>query len=138
MDGVAHPCREPRRRNDMANETSGSEGSSPDDVERDEEEELEEMIEHMDRPLGSDLPGTTAEEQRRGPSLERRTQSERPERPQERSVVLSEEDASDDEPELIGEESEEEASSPEERAVHERPNAPGGVWEEGDDYVEGE
>jgi hypothetical protein len=122
----------------MANDRSGSEGPSPDDVDRDEEEELEKMIEQMDRPLGSDLPGTTAEEQRRGPSLERRTQSERPDRPEDRSVVLSEEDAQDDEPELIGEESDDEASSPEERAVHERSNAPGGVWEEGDDYVEGE
>jgi hypothetical protein len=122
----------------MPNDRSGSEGPSPDDVDRDEEEELEETIEQMDRPMGSDLPGTTAEEQRRGPSLERRTQSERPERPEDRSVVLFEEDEPDEEPELIGEEGDDEASSPEERAVHERPNAPGGVWEEGDDYVEGE
>jgi hypothetical protein len=120
----------------MANDESGSEGPSPDDVDRDEEEELEEMIEQMDRPMGSDQPGITADEQRRGPSLERRTRSERPDRPEDRSVVLSEEEAQDDEPELIGEDAEADPSSPEERAVHERSNAPGGVWEEGDDYVE--
>jgi hypothetical protein len=120
----------------MANERPGSKGSQPDDVDRDEEEELEEEIEQMDRPMGSDLPGTTAEEQLRGPSLERRTHIEHPDRPQDPGVVLSEEDETDDEPEMIGEESDEEASSPEERAVHERSTAPGGVWEEGDDYVD--
>jgi hypothetical protein len=120
----------------MPNDRNESEGPPPTEVDDDPEDELEELIEQMDRPMGSDLTGTTAEEQLRGASLEERTRGTRSERREDAGVALSEDDAPDDEPQLIGEEGDPEETSPEERAMHVRPDAPGGVWEEGDDYVE--
>jgi hypothetical protein len=105
-----------------------------------EEEELEIQIEQMDHPLGTEQWGTTAEEQRRGASLQERTSPDGPHgRRDDRGLQLSEEDVPDEESQLVGEASDDEESSdvsPEERAMHEDRDAPGGVWREGDDYVD--
>ena len=125
---------EPNRRNE-------SEGPSPSDADSYEEEELEIEIEQMDRPLGSDRRGTTAEEQRRGASLEETSPDGQYGRREDRGMQLAEDDAPDDEPQLLGEVSDDDESpgsdvSPEERAMHEDPAGRGGVWREGDDYVD--
>jgi len=112
----------------------GSDGPPP--TEADDEEELEELIEGLDRPMGTESLGTTAAEQRRGPSLEERTRETR-ERRDDEGITLAEEDEPDDEPELLGEEAPDEATSPEERAMHVRPEAPGGTWDEDDGYGDG-
>jgi hypothetical protein len=121
------------------NNRSQADGPSPTDSDQDAQDDLETMIEEMDRPMGSDLTGTTADEERRGPSLEERTAQERTRRPgRRRGVELIEDAAEDDEAELIGDEGDDddEVQAPEEQAMREVDDAPGGTWHEGDDYVE--
>ena len=114
---------------------SEAEGPPPSDTDSDAEDRLEEMIEDLDRPMGSDLPETTPEEQRRGPSLEMRTRTTRDDRPRSGGITLSEEEEEDEEPEMIGEETEPTDTAPEARAMRTRTDAPGGVWNEKDDYI---
>jgi len=107
----------------------GSDGPA----EPDDEEELEDLIEGLDRPMGTEALGTTAAEQRRGPSLEERTRETR-DRREDGGITLAEEDEPDDEPELVGEDAPDEATAPEERAMHVREEAPGGTWDTDDGY----
>ncbi len=122
---------------DREHNRSQADGPEPAGSDQDAEDDLETMIEQMDRPMGSDLTGTTAEEQRRNPSLEERTAREGARRVErQEGIELTEDAAEDDEAELIGEEAEEgEAEAPEERAMREADDAPGGTWHDGDDYV---
>jgi len=83
--------------------------------------------------MGTESTGTTAEEQRRGPSLEERTRQAGGRR-DDRGVTLEEEDRPDDEPELVGDEAPDDPTSPEEQAVHVRDEAPGGTWDDDDGY----
>jgi hypothetical protein len=119
---------------------SKADGPTPADSDQDAEDDLETMIEEMDRPMGSDLTGTTAGEQRRNPSLEERVSRERARRVDRvEGIELVEDAAEDDEAELIGDEAESDDGdvlSPEERAMREVGDAPGGTWHDGDDYVE--
>jgi hypothetical protein len=117
---------------------SDADGPAPSDSDQDAEDDLETMIEEMDRPMGSDLTGTTAEEQLRDPSLEERIAREGSRRvDRAEGIELAEDAAEDDEPELIGDEAEngDEVVAPEERAMRETRDAPGGTWHDGDDYV---
>jgi hypothetical protein len=117
---------------------SEADGPWPAGSDQNAEDDLETMIEQMDRPMGSDLTGTTADEQRRGPSLEERVARERTTRERRSEGVELVEDAAEDvEAELIGDEAEgdEDVEAPEERAMREVDDAPGGTWREGDDYV---
>ena len=115
-----------------------SDGPPPNPSDQDEQEELEEEIEQMDRPLGAE-DHTTAEEGLEGDSLDERLRREVPDRggrrPEEPTSIL-EEDEPDGEPELIGELGESERIvSPEEAAMHVRDRAPGAT-DHPDDYVE--
>src|SRR5881397_4137702 len=87
--------RRQNRRREMAepNRRNESEGPSPSDADSYEEEELEIQIEQMDRPLGSDRRGTTAEEQRRGASLEETSPDGQYGRREDRGMQLAEDDA---------------------------------------------
>jgi hypothetical protein len=111
-----------------------TERGSDESVQPDDEEELEDLIEGLDRPMGTEALGTTAAEQRRGPSLEERTREGGERRQGDEGVTLAEEDEPDDEPELVGEEAPDEARAPEERAMHVREEAPGGTWDADDGY----
>jgi hypothetical protein len=114
-------------------------GPSPNPSDDDVLEEMEEEIEEMDRPLGVD-DHTTASEQREGDSLDERVAREVPDRGGRRpteSTTIAEEDAPDDEAELVGEGAEVEGTAPEEAAMHVRDRAPG-VTDHPDDYVEPE
>lgn len=118
---------------------SEADGPSPAGSDQDAENDLETMIERMDRPMGSDLTGTTADEQRRNPSLQERTAREHGRRVRRDDGIELVEDASeDDESELIGDEGEGDGDleAPEERAMRAVQDVPGGTWHEGDDYVE--
>jgi hypothetical protein len=114
-------------------------GPSPNSSDDDMSEEMEEEIEEMDRPVGVD-DHTTASEQREGDSLDERVAREVPDRGGRRpteSTTIAEEDAPDDEAELVGEGAEVEGTAPEEAAMHVRDRAPG-VTDHPDDYVEPE
>jgi hypothetical protein len=124
--------------NDREHTRSEADGPPPSGSDQDAEDDLETMIEEMDRPMGSDLTGTTAAEQRRDPSLEERTAREGARRVgRSEGIELIEDAAEDDEAELIGDEAEGDGEdpSPEERAMREVEDAPGGTWREDDDYV---
>jgi hypothetical protein len=124
--------------NEREHNRSEADGPSPAGSDQDAENDLETMIERMDRPMGSDLTGTTAGEQRRNPSLEERTAREGARRSRrEEGIELMEDAAEDDESELIGDEGEGDGDveAPEERAMREVQDVPGGTWREGDDYV---
>jgi hypothetical protein len=114
-------------------------GPSPNPSDDDVLEEMEEEIEERDRPLGVE-DHTTASEQREGDSLDERVAREVPDRGGRRPpepTTIAEEDAPDDEAELVGEGVEVEGTAPEESAVHVRDRAPG-VTDHPDDYVEPE
>jgi hypothetical protein len=102
------------------------------------EEELEEDIAAMDRPLGAE--GRTTASEQHGRTLDEALGQERPERsrdhPREDGVLL-ERDEPDDEPQLLGEEAEGEGSmSAEEAAVHEVDDPPGAADDANDGYDE--
>jgi hypothetical protein len=114
------------------------EGPPPSPSDQDPLEELEEEIELMDRPLGAD-ERTTATEGVEGDTLDERLAREVPDqggrRPAE-PTTLAEDDAPDEEPELVGEPAEADGIvAPEEAAIHVRNMAPGAT-DHPDDYVE--
>jgi hypothetical protein len=114
-----------------------SDGPSPNPSDQDPLEELEEEIEQMDRPLGVD-ERTTAAETVEGDTLDERLAREVPETGGRRpagSTTIAEDDAPDEEAELIGEVAGLEGTAPEESAMHVRNEAPGATDHE-DDYVE--
>jgi hypothetical protein len=118
---------------------SEADGPSPAGSDQDAEDDLETMIGRMDRPMGSDLTGTTADEQRRNPSLEERTAREGGRRVRrDEGIELLDDAAEDDESELIGDEGEGDGDveAPEERAMREVEDVPGGTWHDGDDYLD--
>jgi hypothetical protein len=93
-------------------------------------EALEEVIEHADRASGAESFGTTADEQERGEPFDARLAEERTDRPiRDTDLGLVDEDAPDDEPELIGEAVGERDPfvAPEESAMSVRDEAPGAV-----------
>jgi hypothetical protein len=114
-------------------------GPSPNPSDDDVLEEMEEEIEDMDRPLGAE-DRTTASEQREGDTMDERLAREMPDqgvgrRPAEPSTI-SEEDAPDEESELIGETADAGGrAGPEEAAMRIRRDAPGAT-DHPDDYVE--
>jgi len=113
------------------------------DAADDPEERLEDLIESLDRPLGMD-DRTTASEQREGDTLdeelarETRTRERNDLGDPKRYEALTEEDQPDDEPELIGEETEQvDGSVPaEEAAMRVADEAPGGADDPNDGYDE--
>jgi hypothetical protein len=102
------------------------------------EEELEEDIAEMDRPLGAD--GRTAASEQRGRTLDEALGQEQPERwrdPPREDRVLLDRDEPDEEPQLLGEEADGEGSmSAEEAAVHEVDDPPGAADDANDGYDE--
>jgi len=107
-------------------------------LDADEGEELEAEILRANRPYGADRHGVTAEEAREGDSLERELALEGPDGPSaEGSFELSEDDAPDDESELVGDGTDEHDPfvAPEETALTVRDDAPGAT-DHADDYVE--
>jgi hypothetical protein len=128
------------RMDERAHHRSEGDGPAPTGSDQDAEDDLETMIEQMDRPMGSDLTGTTAGEQRRNPSLTERVAQERARRVDRvEGIELVEDAAEDEEAELVGDEAESDDGdvlAPEERAMREAKDVPGGSWHDGDDYVE--
>jgi hypothetical protein len=101
-------------------------------------EGLEEMIEHADRPLGTESFGTTADEQERGEPLDSRLAEERADRPiRDASLGIIDQDVPDEESELVGEAVGERDPfvAPEEAAMSVREEAPGAV-DHPDDHAE--
>lgn len=119
-------------------------GSGPgvdpdDDPEGDPGEELEAMIEQADHAFGSESFGTTAEEQERGESLDQRLAEEQPSRPTvDAELAIEDTDEPDDESELVGDASIEHDpfAAPEEAGMTVRDDAPGGIDNPNDEYVE--
>jgi hypothetical protein len=113
-------------------------GPPPNPSDEDPLEELEEEIEHMDRPLGVD-EHTTAAEALEGDSLDERLAREMPDRGGRRPpepTTIADEDGPDLEPELVGEAVEAGGvAAPEEAAMRVRERPPGATDHE-DDYVE--
>jgi hypothetical protein len=113
-------------------------GPSPNPSDDDVLEEMEEEIELMERPVGVDQR-TTATEGLEGDTLDERLAREVPDRGGRRTPepsTIAEEDAPDDEPELVGDEAEAgDRPSPEESAMRVRDDAPG-VTDHDDDYTE--
>jgi hypothetical protein len=113
-------------------------GPSPNSSDDDVLEEMEEEIELMERPVGVDQR-TTATEGLEGDTLDERLAREVPDRGGRRTPepsTVAEEDAPDDEPELVGDEAEAgDRPSPEESAMRVRDDAPG-VTDHDDDYTE--
>jgi len=110
-------------------------GSDDDPV---EDDDLESLIEHADRPFASESFGTTADEQRAGETLDERLSEERPEgRTWDEELEIEDLDEPDDEPELIGRAtvSRDPFGAPEEAAMSVRDDAPGGVDNPEDEYV---
>ena len=108
----------------------------PDD---DAGEGLEAMIEQADHAFGAESFGTTAEEERRGESLDQRLAEERPERRRsDTELAIETTDEPDDEAQLVADATIEREAyvAPEESAMTVRDTAPGGVDHEGDEYVE--
>ena len=116
-----------------------ADGPPPNPSDADPLEELEIAIEDLERPLGSD-ERTTAAEGLEGETLDERLSREVPDqgigrRPTDLSTI-SEEDAPDDEPELVGDAVDAGSRpSPEEAAMRIRTDGPG-LTDHGDDYVE--
>jgi hypothetical protein len=109
----------------------------------DQQETLEDLITHLDGPMGADGP-TTAAEQRRGESLEEALAREaKPSDDDElggakRFEVLSEVDAPDDEPQLLGGETAQVDGwlAAEEAAMQVVEDAPGATSDASDGYVD--
>jgi hypothetical protein len=103
-------------------------------------EALEEMIEHADRPLGTESFGTTADEQERGEPIDSRLARERTDRPTlDAELGIIDEDVPDDESEMVAEAIGERNPfvAPEESAMSVREEAPGAV-DHPDDHGEGD
>lgn len=97
------------------------------------------MIEQADHAFGSESFGTTAEEQERGESLDQRLAEEQPSRPTvDAELAIEDTDEPDDESELVGDASIEHDpfAAPEEAAMTVRDDAPGGIDNPDDEYVE--
>jgi hypothetical protein len=113
-------------------------GPSPNGSDDDPMAELEEEIEDMDRPQGSD-ERTTAAESLRGDTMDERLAREEPDRgqrPARPAVTMIEGDEPDTEPELVGEGAEPDGRmSPEEAAMHVTSGA-AGATDHPDDYVD--
>jgi hypothetical protein len=93
-------------------------------------EALEEMIEHADRPFGTESFGTTADEQERGEPIDSRLAKERTDRPTlDAELGIIDEDVPDDESEMVAEAVGERNPfvAPEESAMSVREEAPGAV-----------
>lgn len=114
-------------------------GANPDGgYEDDVEEYTEELIEHAEGPMATF--GTTAEEERRGRSLDSRLAAEGAVGPTERDdLEMLDESGTDDEGEMVGEAADEHDPflSPEDAAMSVRDTAPGAV-DHPDDYVDEE
>ena len=109
------------------------------DPEDDAGEGFEAMIEQADHAFAAESFGTTVEEERRGESLDQRLSEEQPDRPpRDIELAIEDEDAPDDEPELVANATIEREPylAPEEAAMTVRDDAPGAVDHEGDEYVE--
>jgi hypothetical protein len=94
-----------------------------DDSEGDPGEQLEAMIEQADHPFATESFGTTAEEESRGESLDRRLAQEQQGEPLVDAVlVIEDSDEPDEESEMVGTASLEHDPfiAPEEAAVHVR------------------
>ncbi len=119
----------------MEERTEGD-GPPPNPSDQDPLEELEEEIEQMDRPLGAE-ERTTAAESLEGDTMDERLARETPDqggrRPAE-TTTLAEEDAPDDEAELVGEAADVGGTALEEAAMHVRDRAPGAT-DHPDNYV---
>jgi hypothetical protein len=106
-----------------------------------QQEEIEDLITHLDEPLGAE-GRTTAAEQRQGITLDEALKRERaPDHDlgEPKTVdVLIELDEPDHEPELVGDATEQVESwvSPEEAAIHEVEDAPGATDDASDGYVD--
>lgn len=119
--------------------TDHAEGDGPSlgPSDQDPLEALEEEIEQMDRPVGVD-ERTTATESLEGDTMSERLARETPDRGgrlPESSTTIAEDDAQDEESELIGEAADVGGTAPEEAAMHVRDLAPGAT-DHPDDYVE--
>jgi len=109
----------------------------------DQQETLEDLITHLDEPMGAD-GHTTAAEQRRGESLEDALAREAPPNDDDelggpkRFEVLSEVDAPDDEPQLLGGETAQVDGwlAAEEAAMQVVEDAPGATSDASDGYVD--
>jgi hypothetical protein len=112
-------------------------GRQPDGgFEADVEQHDEELIEHAEGPMATF--GTTAEEQRRGQSLDSRLADEGAGSPTETDdLEVFGDDRTDDEPEMVGEAATEQDPflAPEDAAMSIRERAPGAV-DHPDDYVD--
>jgi len=109
------------------------------DREDDPGEDLEAMIERADHAFAAESFGTTAEEQARGSSLDRRLWQEQAEAsPLEVELAIEEVDGPDEEGQMIGEAvlEREPYVSPEDAAMTVRDAAPGAVDHANDEYVE--
>ena len=109
------------------------------DPEDDAGEGLEAMIEQADHAFGAESFGTTAEEELRGESLDKRLSEEQPDRPtNDTELAIEDADTPDHEAQLVAEATTERDAyvAPEEAALSVRDTAPGGVDHEGDEYVE--
>jgi hypothetical protein len=97
-------------------------------ADEDEGEELEAMIERADHAFGTESPGTTAEEQEEGESLDQRLAEERPDTPAtEDDLAIVDDGVTDDEAELVGDavRQHDRFAPPEEAALTVRDSPPG-------------
>lgn len=109
------------------------------DQEDDPGEDLEAMIERADHAFAAESFGTTADEQTRGDSLDRRLSQEQADAPPlDVELAIEDLDTPDAEGQMIGEAvlEREPHVSPEEAAMTVRNTAPGGVDHANDEYVE--
>jgi hypothetical protein len=93
-------------------------------------DELEAEMLRADRPVGSELHGTTPEEALEGETIDRELAQERPERPETEEVLdIVDEDLVDDEDELVGDAvtGRDPFAPPEDAALSVREDAPGAV-----------
>jgi hypothetical protein len=114
-------------------------GANPDEGFEDDVEEFnEELIEHAEGPMATF--GTTAEEQRRGQSLDSRLADEGAVSPTEMDdLEVYEESGTDEEEQMVGEAAAEQDPflAPEDAAMSVRDDAPGAT-DHPDDYVDEE
>jgi hypothetical protein len=106
----------------------------------DQQEEIEDLITHLDEPLGAEAR-TTVAEQREGVTLDEALERERPDVDlgEPKTVeVLSELDEPDREPELVGDSAEQVEGwvPPEEAAMREVEDPPGATADPSDGYVD--
>lgn len=120
----------------MADDVDPNAEVDPDD---DAGEGLEAMIEQADHAFGAESFGTTAEEERRGETLDQRLAEERPDRRRnDTELAIEDTDQPDDEAQLVADATIEREAyvAPEESAMTVSDTAPGGVDHDGDEYVE--